>query len=63
MEYIIVLIMAATFVKVLFEYNKTNSKREYLFMIALLISVFSELAFVKYASVYDAFNYLVIFIK
>lgn len=58
MEYIIVFIMGITFIKVLYEYNMTNSKREYLLLIALLISVFSELAFIKYASVYDAFNYL-----
>lgn len=58
MEYLIVFIMGITFIKVLFEYNKTNSRREYLFLIALLISVFSELAFATYANVYDTLNYL-----
>jgi len=58
LEHVIVLIMGITFLKVLIEYNKVNSRQEYLFMIGILFSIFSEFAFISYASVYDAYNYL-----
>jgi len=58
MEYLIVLLMVITFLKIAFEFIITNSRQEYLFMIGILFSVFSEFAFISYASVYDAFNYL-----
>lgn len=58
LEYIIILIMGVTFIMVVAEYKKTNSKREYMFMIALVLSIFSEFSFTNYGSVYDAFNYI-----
>ncbi|NLY46937.1 MAG: SpoIIE family protein phosphatase [Tissierella sp.] len=58
LEYIIILLMGISFVIVAAEYNKTNSNREYLFMIALMLSILSEFAFTNYGSVYDAFNYI-----
>ena len=58
MEYFIILIMAITFLLVTTEYKKTNSNRAYMFMIVLMLSIFSEFAFTNYGSVYDAFNYI-----
>lgn len=58
MEYLIVFIMGSTFVKNAWDYKKEKSQQEYLLMIALMISIFSEFAFISYGSVYDAFNYL-----
>lgn len=58
MEYFIILIMAITFLLVTTEYKKTNSNRAYMFMIVLILSIFSEFAFTNYGSVYDAFNYI-----
>lgn len=57
-EYFIVFIMAITFVKNAVDYKHEKTSQEYLFMISLLISIFSEFAFISYGSVYDAFNYL-----
>ena len=58
LEYIIIFVMGFTFIMVASEYNKINSNREYLFMIALILSIFSEFSFTNYGSVYDAFNYI-----
>lgn len=58
LEYLIIFIMGISFIMVLRQYNKTQSKREYLFMIALILSIFSEFSFTNYGSVYDAFNYI-----
>lgn len=58
MEYLIILILVVTFIMVVIEYRKTNSNREYMFMIALILLIFSEFAFTNYGSIYDAFNYI-----
>jgi sigma-B regulation protein RsbU (phosphoserine phosphatase) len=58
MEYLIILIMTITLAMVYIEYKKTNTRREYMFMIALIVLIFSEFAFTNYGSVYDAFNYI-----
>lgn len=58
MEYVIIFIMGVTFIMVVAEYKQTNSNREYMFMIALTLLIFSEFAFTNYGSVYDAFNYI-----
>ena len=58
LEYLIVVIMGITFFKNASDYKKEKSKQEYLFMISVLISIFSEIAFISYGSVYDAYNYL-----
>jgi sigma-B regulation protein RsbU (phosphoserine phosphatase) len=57
-EYFIVFIMGITFLKNAADYKHEKSSQEYLFMISLLVSIFSEFAFISYGSVYDAFNYL-----
>lgn len=58
MEYVIIFIMGVTFLRVCFEYNRTNSYRDYMLMMALMLLIFSEFAFTNYGSVYDAFNYI-----
>lgn len=58
MEYIIISIMAITFVIVLSQYKRTAQIREHQFMMALVFLIFSEFAFTNYGSVYDAFNYI-----
>lgn len=58
LEYVIILILIITLLKVIQEYKKTKLSKEYLFIIGILMSIFSEIAFVSYASVYDAYNYL-----
>lgn len=58
MEYFIIFILGLTFIFVVNEYKKTATKREYMFLIALILLIFSEFAFTNYGSVYDAFNYL-----
>nr|WP_300093209.1 MASE3 domain-containing protein [Sedimentibacter sp.] len=57
-EYLIVFIMGITFLKNAADYKYEKSNQEYLFMISVLLSIFSEFAFISYGSVYDAFNYL-----
>lgn len=58
LEYIVVIVMIATFFIIQREYRIFNKRLDYLVMIALLLSIFSEFAFVSYGSVYDAYNYL-----
>lgn len=58
MEYFTVFIMVIAFVRYTISYIKLNLRQDYLCMLALLYSIFSELAFVSYGSVYDAFNYI-----
>lgn len=58
MEYIIIILMSIIYIKLTFLYNKNNTKLEYNFMIAILFLIFSEFAFISYASVYDAYNYI-----
>ncbi|MFA9423595.1 MAG: MASE3 domain-containing protein [Sedimentibacter sp.] len=58
LEYLVILVMLITFIKIAMDYNKDGSRQEYLFMIGILMSIFSEFAFVSYASVYDIYNYI-----
>ena len=62
-EYIIILILAINFISLTIEYTKTNSRRDYMFMMALVLLIFSEFAFTNYGSIYDAFNYVGHFFK
>lgn len=63
LEYLVIAILIVTFVRVNMLYRETNSNREYMFMMALVLLVFSEFAFTNYGSVYDAFNYVGHFFK
>lgn len=58
MEYIIILIMAITFLVILSKYKRTGQRLHHQFMIALVLLMFSEFAFTSYGSVYDVFNYI-----
>jgi sigma-B regulation protein RsbU (phosphoserine phosphatase) len=58
LEYIIIFMLIIAFVNFAKEYNRTNSEVLPLFLSALIISIFSELAFVSYFNVYDTYNLL-----
>ena len=58
LEYIVIFILALTFIFTEREYRKTKSDREFQFMLALLLLMFSEFAFTNYGSIHDAFNYI-----
>lgn len=58
LENLNILIIGFTFILITVEYERTSSRREYMFLIALIFIIFSEFAFTTYGSVYDAFNYL-----
>ena len=57
-EYIIILLFAIGTIMLIVEYNKRNDRVIFLFAISLIVSIFSEIAFVLYVSVYDIYNYL-----
>lgn len=58
LEYFIILIFGLTFSMLATEYIKENSKQDHMFMISLVLLMFSEFAFTNYGSVYDAYNYI-----
>lgn len=58
LEYLVIIILAISFIIISAQYKKTNSIREYKYMIALLLLMFSEFAFTNYGSIYDVFNYI-----
>ncbi len=58
LEYFIILIFGLTFSVLATEYIKENSKQDHMFMISLVLLMFSEFAFTNYGSVYDAYNYI-----
>lgn len=58
MEYIVILIMSITFLRLFKDYNHSGKRRDHQFMMALIFLIFSEFSFTNYGNVYDAFNYL-----
>lgn len=58
MEYVIIGIMAITFVIILTKYKRTVQRLEHQFLIALILMMFTEFAFTSYGSVYDVYNYI-----
>ncbi len=58
LEYFIILILIISFITLSSQYKETYSKDKDMIMIALVLLIFSEFAFTKYGSVYDAFNYI-----
>lgn len=58
LEYIIIIMLVISFIMFLKEYNRTKAAILPLFLSALIISIFSELAFVSYFNVYDTYNLL-----
>jgi sigma-B regulation protein RsbU (phosphoserine phosphatase) len=57
-EYIIMSLFLFATIKYIYEYSKTKERFLLLISVSLLISIYSEMAFVLYISVYDIFNYL-----
>lgn len=57
-EYIIILLFVFTVIKFISEYKTTKDRLVVLFCVSLVMSIFSEIAFVLYSSVYDIYNYL-----
>ena len=57
-EYLIVILFAVVALVLIFEYKKKKDNVIFLFVLSLIISIFSEMAFVLYESVYDIYNYL-----
>jgi sigma-B regulation protein RsbU (phosphoserine phosphatase) len=56
MEYAIITMQAAAVILFLLEFKKTGSSASVLFATALIISIFSELCFTLYISVFDMYN-------
>ncbi|HEX8994103.1 MAG TPA: MASE3 domain-containing protein [Candidatus Paceibacterota bacterium] len=57
-EYVIIAIFAAAFFAFVHRYRITGDKLLVYYMCAIILSIFSELAFTLYASAYDTFNML-----
>ncbi len=58
LEYLIMLLMTISGIKSLTTYLKTGDKLSALICGSVILSIFSELAFVRYNQVYDIYNYL-----
>lgn len=58
LEYIIIAFLICSGFLYLKEYIKTGDSQTIHFSCALVVSIFSEVAFVSYGSVYDIYNYL-----
>jgi len=58
MEYVVIIIMAITFIIILTKYKRTGQRLEHQFLIALILMMFTEFAFTNYGSVYDVYNYI-----
>lgn len=58
LEYIIIIMLIIAFINFMREYKKTRSNELPLLLSALILSIFSELSFTNYFSVYDTYNLL-----
>jgi sigma-B regulation protein RsbU (phosphoserine phosphatase) len=58
LEYVVILFLIASTVLFIREYEKRKDSLLILFCSALILNIFSELAFVSYFVVYDIYNYL-----
>lgn len=58
LEYAIILLLIFAGARYFVQYLNKEDKISYMFVMAIIFSVFSELAFVRYYSVYDINNYL-----
>lgn len=57
-EYVVILLLCFSGILYLKQYLKRKDSSNLMFSIAIITSIFSELAFVKYSSVYDIYNYI-----
>ncbi len=58
LEYVVIFFFFVAGTKYLLQYIKRRESSNLVFTIAIVTSIFSELAFVTYTSVYDIYNYL-----
>ena len=58
LEYLVIFILLVSLITASNQYNKTNSKKLYTFIIAFVLLIFSEFTFTKYGSTYDAYAYI-----
>lgn len=58
LEYLIILLFVFSGVRFIQQYIKNKDKTELIFAVAIIASIYSEVAFVNYFSVYDIYNYL-----
>ncbi|HHW47769.1 MAG TPA: SpoIIE family protein phosphatase [Clostridiaceae bacterium] len=58
LEYVVIFLLIASTVLLIREYKKNRDSLQILFCSALILIIFSELAFVSYFLVYDIYNYL-----
>lgn len=58
LEYVIIMMLIIAFINFAKEYNKTKLEVLPLFLSALIVSIFSEMAFISYFNVYDTYNLL-----
>ncbi len=58
LEYLVILCLCFAGIMFLQHYIRRKDNSSYLFAVAITASVFSELAFVMYTSVYDIYNYM-----
>ncbi len=58
LEYFVILLFIFSGLRFIQQYIKNRDKTELIFAVAIIASIFSEVAFVNYFSVYDIYNYL-----
>lgn len=58
LEYLVILCLCFAGIMYLQQYIRRKDNSNYMFAIAIVASIFSELAFVMYTSVYDIYNYM-----
>lgn len=63
LEYLVIIILIVSFTIIAGQYNKTKADKEYKFLLALVLLIFSEFSFTSYGSIYDAYSYIGHFFK
>ncbi len=58
LEYVVILFLAFSGIRFLQQYIRHRDNTNLVFVIAIAASIFSELAFLRYYSVYDIYNYV-----
>lgn len=58
LEYVVIILFCFTTLRFIAEYKATKNRTMILLCISLVVSIFSEISFVLYDSVYDIYNYL-----
>ncbi|NLP13509.1 MAG: SpoIIE family protein phosphatase [Clostridium sp.] len=58
LEYVVILLFCFTALRFIIEYRATKNRMMILLCISLVVSIFGEMSFVLYNSVYDIYNYL-----